>query len=317
MHRITPNKTVHQENDPKYRDRSHESTVTHIPSRLSEAYESRPSRLAPNQKPKPQQREPQNASRPIQRLDKTPSSRSDRLLAMEQDEFMPLSSSRTPNTVKRASPKKRRPPVEMSDMPGQPTLFDKLQGREVKRRGSSNKRAMIQEDSSEDEELPSAKMIKIESDNEDEEEAFLKNTSDQSPTKRQLFSRPPESSGIENLPFNRLQDNSPSKTSTTSSSTSMASAGSNGKKLSKFRLQFEQLNGQMTTVRVFSTTDVPLSSLIEKARQIETVAKVIRTKKTENVNLEPCFVICVQCGDSLDELPSSEKSKFIRVDPLK
>ena len=317
MHRITPNKTVHQENDPKYRDRSHESTVTHIPTRPSEAYESRPSRLAPNQKPKPQQREPQNASRPIQRLDKTPSSRSDRLLAMEQDEFMPLSSSRTPNTVKRASPKKRRPPVEMSDMPGQPTLFDKLQGREVKRRGSSNKRAMIQEDSSEDEELPSAKMIKIESDNEDEEEAFLKNTSDQSPTKRQLFSRPPESSGIENLPFNRLQDNSPSKTSTTSSSTSMASAGSNGKKLSKFRLQFEQLNGQMTTVRVFSTTDVPLSSLIEKARQIETVAKVIRTKKTENVNLEPCFVICVQCGDSLDELPSSEKSKFIRVDPLK
>lgn len=265
--------------------------------------------MAPNQKPKPQQREPQNASRPIQRLDKAPSSRSDRLLAMEQDEFMPLSSSRTPNSVKRASPKKRRPPVEMSEIPGQPTLFDKLQGRQpVKRRGGSNKRAMIQEDSSEDEELPSAKIIKIESDNEDEEEAFLKDTAVKSPTKRQLFSRPPDS-GIENLPFSRLHDNSPSKTSTTSS-TSMTSAGSNGKKLSKFRLQFEQINGQMTTVRVFSTTDVPLSSLIEKARQIETVAKVIRTKKTENVNLEPCFVICVQCGDSLDELPSSEKSKF-------
>ena len=227
---------------------------------------------------------------------------------MEQDEFMPLSSSRTPNSVKRASPKKKRPSVEMSDIPGQPTLFDKLQGRQpVKRRGSSNKRAMIQDDSSEDEELPSAKIIKIESDNEDEEEAFLKNSSPKSsPTKRQLFSRPPDS-GIENLPFSRLHDTSPSKTSTVSST---ASSASSGKKLSKFRLQFEQLNGQMTTVRVFSTTDVALSSLIEKARQIETVAKVIRTKKTENVNLEPCFVICVQCGDSLDELPSSEKSKL-------
>ena len=226
---------------------------------------------------------------------------------MEQDEFMPLSSSRTPNSTKRPSPKKaqRRPPVEMSDIPGQPTLFDKLQGRQpVKRRGSSNKRAMIQEDSSEDEELPSAKIIKIESENEDEEEAFLKDTSSKSP-KRQLFSRASDS-GIENLPFSRLNsDTSPSKTSTTSSTTSTG-----GKKLSKFRLQFEQLNGQMTTVRVFSTIDVALSSLIEKARQIETVAKVIRTKKTENVNLEPCFVICVQCGDSLDELPSSEKSKF-------
>lgn len=298
-------KTVNQENDPKFRDKSHESTVTHIPSRSAEAYESRSSRPGTNQKPKPQQRELQNSHRPIPKLDKNPSSRSDRLLAMEQNEFLPLSSSRTPKSVKRASPKKIRPPVEMSDIPGQPTLFDKLQGRQsVKRRGSSNKRAMIQEDSS-DEELPSAKIIKIESENEDEEEAFLKATSSKSPSNRQLFSRFPDS-GIENLPFNRLHDSSPSKTSTISSS-SMTSVGSNGKKLSKFRLQFEQVNGQMTTVRVFSTTNVPLSSLIEKARQIETVAKVIRTKKTENVNLEPCFVICVQCGDSLDELPSSEK----------